>query len=727
MLDLASPSPQGLIELAWPTLLHSVWLGLLAGALASMTEAFGRPATPAARHAAIVALLIAVAIAAPAAAVAQWLSRQTQVTPASFRTLTRGVAPAFAATSPDAASEPVAAPRSEPADGRGARIRALIAAASALLDAARPWLLAAWAVGASAFAGALVVGTARVRRLKREAIHNPTLKRRARALGRALRLRRTLQAREHPDVAEPCLAGAWRPMALAPSRWLATASAAEVDAVLAHELAHAKRLDHLANLLLRGVEAAFWFHPGVRRACRIGRREAERAADALAARLTGDPLALARALESVARSLPSRPRTLRAGLAVGGDRSALLPRIQELLGMKPARPRFPLRALVALPLAAALAVAAVATASNFLAAAPAAPPSPAPSFDVLAQGNPLYEPIPPGDDPAKAEWLARVHRVRAKIANPESDDYAMSVLFRLVPGRPRSERPGQAPARLPETAPESLSEETVIRLASTRPARLSRDDLVTLVRTIPHGLGDSAKLSREELLRIADPDQVSVDVRFLQNDRAWPLKEAAGPAQVVPAIQLWNFASYLARGVVQAPKVTTFEGAWSLVSMTDAPVGDAPLMERLRTAGDRGGADARLVARLDGPIPAAGEVRGLVVADRLGGGLLVRTTAIRKPWGHAVEIRCVGTLPAEAKTPNAERRTVERLARLNVPDGFGVVLDAGIDVLGADDDPSSPPLRTLVAVTPIHILNEEEEKAVNGPVDGFATTPTASR
>ena len=68
--------------------------------------------------------------------------------------------------------------------------------------------------------------------------------------------------------------------------------------------------------------------------------------------------------------------------------------------------------------------------------------------------------------------------------------------------------------------------------------------------------------------------------------------------------------------------------------------------------------------------------------------------------------------------------------RHELPSGTAPLIigvDAGIDVLGADDDPSSPPLRTLVAVTPIHILNEEEEKAVNGPVDGFATTPTASR
>ncbi|WP_337174420.1 M56 family metallopeptidase [Paludisphaera sp.] len=716
MLDAATPSPQGLIDLAWLMLPHSAWLGLVAGSLASLAVALGRPATPRARHALIVAALVAVATLAPAAALAQRWSHQQGIAPATVRA-TIGAAPAAASGSArKLTAKPVTAPRASTAAGRAARLRGMIAGAAAGLGATRPYLLAGWAVGVLAYGAMLVVGALSLRRLGREAVPCPALDRRARALGRALRLRRTPATRVHPRIVEPCLTGGLRPLVLLPSRWLATAPAAEVDAVLAHELAHARRLDHRANALLRAIEAAFWFHPGVRRASRLARREAERAADALAVRLTGDALSLARALESVARSLPSRPRSARAGLAVGGDRSALIPRIQELLGMEPSRPRFPFRALAALPVAAVIASVAAST---------------APAQGLIGAsgaGGSLVAP-PPADEAseaAQAAWLARVHELRGKIKEPESDRYAMSALFRLVPGNPRR----AANVTPPELPIEQLTEEDVIRLASTRPARLSREDLVTLVRTIPHGLGDSAKLSREELLRLADPHQVSFEVRFLQARHdpelvpPAPLGDQAQAAQPLPAAVLQklveDFVGDSPGSALQAPKVTTFEGASALIFTGGEPL-DEETERALTTAGDREGDQPRVVARLDGALPGPEDLQGLVVTDQLHGALRVQLTAIRKPWGHAIEARTLATVHDGAAGAEAAPKAFGRLARVNVPDGFSILLDSGVDAIGADDDPSGPSLRTLIAITPRHILSEEEEEAVNGPVEGFAS------
>jgi hypothetical protein len=113
-----------------------------------------------------------------------------------------------------------------------------------------------------------------------------------------------------------------------------------LDAVLAHELAYAKRLDPLWNGLQRLLDTALFFHPGVRWLSRSLRREREIAADSLAVQITGDPLALARALESVARLCVGHRKPRHVGAAFRGQDPTLLPRIQELLGMTPTRPRF---------------------------------------------------------------------------------------------------------------------------------------------------------------------------------------------------------------------------------------------------------------------------------------------------------------------------------------------------------------------------------------------------
>ena len=77
---------------------------------------------------------------------------------------------------------------------------------------------------------------------------------RAGSLGRLLRFRNVPPVLVHASLGEPCLCGILRPVILLPERWLATAHRESVDAVLAHELAHARRRDHLVNLGQRVLE-----------------------------------------------------------------------------------------------------------------------------------------------------------------------------------------------------------------------------------------------------------------------------------------------------------------------------------------------------------------------------------------------------------------------------------------------------------------------------------------
>ncbi len=130
----------------------------------------------------------------------------------------------------------------------------------------------------------------------------------------------------------------------------------------------------MVNLLQRSVEIGLFFHPAVHWLSRSLRSERELCTDALAVRLTGNPLALAQALESVARlrlnHRSSAPMPI-AGMSLGGQTASLLPRIQELIGMTPTRPRLQFWPLAALPLAAILAL--VVTVAGFAEDRPSAP------------------------------------------------------------------------------------------------------------------------------------------------------------------------------------------------------------------------------------------------------------------------------------------------------------------------------------------------------------------
>lgn len=62
---------------------------------------------------------------------------------------------------------------------------------------------------------------------------------------------------------EPGVFGIVRPVMLLPEALLASLGTVEMDAILAHELCHVRRRDNLIAALHSGVQALFWFHPGV--------------------------------------------------------------------------------------------------------------------------------------------------------------------------------------------------------------------------------------------------------------------------------------------------------------------------------------------------------------------------------------------------------------------------------------------------------------------------------
>jgi hypothetical protein len=103
------------------------------------------------------------------------------------------------------------------------------------------------------------------------------------------------------------------------------------------------------------AESLLFFHPAVHWLSRSLRRQLEFCTDRLAVRVTHDPLAMAIALESVARLRLFSKSPRLAGTALCGENTSLLFRIQELVGMKPSRPRIQYWPFFSMPVAGLIA------------------------------------------------------------------------------------------------------------------------------------------------------------------------------------------------------------------------------------------------------------------------------------------------------------------------------------------------------------------------------------
>jgi hypothetical protein len=99
----------------------------------------------------------------------------------------------------------------------------------------------------------------------------------------------------------PSVTGWIRPVILLPASTLLGLTPEQLEAVLAHEIAHIRRHDYLVNLLQTLVETLLFYHPAVRWASSRIRRERELCCDDAAVREYGDAIDYARALAKLER------------------------------------------------------------------------------------------------------------------------------------------------------------------------------------------------------------------------------------------------------------------------------------------------------------------------------------------------------------------------------------------------------------------------------------------
>jgi beta-lactamase regulating signal transducer with metallopeptidase domain len=148
-------------------------------------------------------------------------------------------------------------------------------------------------------------------------------------LERGLGLRRAIRYVECGWLQGPAVIGWIRPIVLLPIMALTGLSEVQLRALIAHELAHIRRLDALVNLFQHLAETLLFYHPAIWWLNRRIRAERELACDEIAISLTGDRLEYARALTLVAKWASVTT------LAMAAGRGPLSKRISHILGKKP--------------------------------------------------------------------------------------------------------------------------------------------------------------------------------------------------------------------------------------------------------------------------------------------------------------------------------------------------------------------------------------------------------
>jgi beta-lactamase regulating signal transducer with metallopeptidase domain/uncharacterized protein YnzC (UPF0291/DUF896 family) len=298
-------SPHAMHALGW-SLLHFLWQGTALAALAAVLMALCRRSS--ARYVVGLSVLVLMSIAP---LVTFSYLQQTDV-PSSVR----NSSPLVSAAWPLATSTRSAIVSSQSLRGSSSDAIA--------------WLVQAWLFGVAIFslrsAGGFVL-LERERRKRSSPVGERVLEI-CYTLQDHLGISRTIQYCKCKWLQAPAVIGWFRPIVFLPATALTGLSEDQLQAVIAHELAHIQRLDAFVNVFQVCVETLLFYHPAVWWLNKRIRAEREHCCDDIAVSLCGNPVEYARALTLMEewRSAPV--------FAMAANRGPLTDRIMRVLGLK---------------------------------------------------------------------------------------------------------------------------------------------------------------------------------------------------------------------------------------------------------------------------------------------------------------------------------------------------------------------------------------------------------
>ena len=151
-------------------------------------------------------------------------------------------------------------------------------------------------------------------------------------LAARLGINKTVDLLQSAKVNVPATFGFLKPSILVPLGMLSNLPPDQVEAILLHELAHIRRNDYLANLLLHITEAVFFFNPGVRWLASLIREEREACCDDMVLMGTADRNSYFDALVAFRENTLVGPSSY--ALQLGQGKTDLLWRIRRMLNQE---------------------------------------------------------------------------------------------------------------------------------------------------------------------------------------------------------------------------------------------------------------------------------------------------------------------------------------------------------------------------------------------------------
>lgn len=211
-----------------------------------------------------------------------------------------------------------------------------------------PVLVNFWFFGALLFLFRLLNSLSEIRGLRKSAqmVTDFDLQKMTFRLVGKLGISRDVELRISELAHSPLTFGTIKPVILLPAALIFHLSPAQLEAIIAHELAHVKRNDYLSNLLLSGLEILFFFHPCYWWMSQTVKELRENAADDLALKAGIQPKVLATSLAVVLNFAKQNPPEL--ALAAGKKRNPTLQRIKRMLGYQ--TENYPQTPIISIPM-----------------------------------------------------------------------------------------------------------------------------------------------------------------------------------------------------------------------------------------------------------------------------------------------------------------------------------------------------------------------------------------
>jgi beta-lactamase regulating signal transducer with metallopeptidase domain len=150
-------------------------------------------------------------------------------------------------------------------------------------------------------------------------------------LCRRMKLEKLIRMKESSHIHTPMTIGHLKPIIFFPLGLLSSIPADQVEAILAHELAHILRRDYLINILQNFVDIFFFYHPGIRWISTRIRAERENCCDDVAVGVVGDSIKFANALASIQAWSINQPAL---AMSACGRKDKLFHRIRRVTKMK---------------------------------------------------------------------------------------------------------------------------------------------------------------------------------------------------------------------------------------------------------------------------------------------------------------------------------------------------------------------------------------------------------